>query len=69
MEKFTNLSKTVMDRSKVIYFPDTCTSTTDEYNELRSITFTKSRPEIDALEGMFKALEIMEVMDLKKLPK
>ena len=69
MEKFSNLSKTMLDRSRTIKLPESCIATTEEYKELKNITFTKSIPEKEAQEGMFKALEIMAIVDLKKLPK
>ena len=69
MENFSSLSEAVLDRSRSIKFPESCIATTEEYNELKNITFSKSKPEYNAQEGIFIALEIMAIVDLKKLPK
>ena len=69
MEKYANLSKIVMNRTKEIELPETCIGISEDYKELKNITFTKDKIEFDdALEGMVKALDIMAIVDLKKLP-
>ena len=69
MEKYSTLSKIVVNRAKEIELPETCIGISEEYKELKNITFTKDKLKYDdALGEIIKALGIMALVDLKSLP-
>ena len=63
------MSEVVLDKSRKITVPDNCMATSEEFQELENITFTISKPANDAQDGMFSALKLMAIVDLKKLSK
>ena len=69
MEKYSALSKIMMNKAKKIVLPETCIGVSDEYNEIKNITFIKDKLKYDdALSEIIKALGIMALVDLKSLP-
>ena len=69
MEKYSALSKTMMNKAKEIELPETCIGVSEEYNKIKNITFIKDKLKYDdALSEIIKALAIMALVDLKSLP-